>query len=186
MNLPESKEDKRERLFPQVLKYYEEGKSIYFIEKMLKTDYRTINRWIAQYERSKQEPRIEVAYIQDISRKLNLHTQKQLKYFDEVMRLHYEKNYSAGAISKIIPVEEHTISRWISIFAEKFKELTMQKEQETQKYTNMSGAEVADKIAELEEKLRLAELKATAYDRMIDIAEAKFNIPIRKKVGTKQ
>lgn len=42
------------------------------------------------------------------------------------------------------------------------------------------------RIVELEEKLRKAELARDAYDEMINVAEAKFNIPIRKKAGAKQ
>lgn len=38
----------------------------------------------------------------------------------------------------------------------------------------------AQKEAELEK------LRAKAYDKMIDLAEEHFNIPIRKKSGTKQ
>jgi len=42
------------------------------------------------------------------------------------------------------------------------------------------------RIAELEAKLRKAELARDAYDEMINVAEAKFNIPIRKKAGAKR
>lgn len=38
----------------------------------------------------------------------------------------------------------------------------------------------AQKEAELEK------LRAKAYDKMINLAEERFNIPIRKKSGTKQ
>ena len=31
-----------------------------------------------------------------------------------------------------------------------------------------------------------AEIKAEAYDELINVAEAKFRIPIRKKAGAKQ
>ena len=50
-----------------------------------------------------------------------------------------------------------------------------------------------DQIKELKEELKKAQkeaemqkLRATAYDKMIDLAEETFNIPIRKKSGTKQ
>ena len=50
-----------------------------------------------------------------------------------------------------------------------------------------------DQIRELKERLRQAEkraemeeLRAKAYSKMIDVAEETFNIPIRKKSGTKQ
>lgn len=42
------------------------------------------------------------------------------------------------------------------------------------------------KVAELEKQLKYEKMKAEAYDTMIDIAEKKFSIPIRKKPGAKQ
>lgn len=41
------------------------------------------------------------------------------------------------------------------------------------------------RVIELEEQLRDAELKATAYSTMVDIAEEVFKVPIRKKFSTK-
>lgn len=41
------------------------------------------------------------------------------------------------------------------------------------------------RIAELENQLKDAELKAIAFSTMVDIAEKEFNIPIRKKYNTK-
>lgn len=42
------------------------------------------------------------------------------------------------------------------------------------------------KIKELEALLKKESIRADFYDEMINVAEAKFNIPIRKKAGTKQ
>ena len=41
------------------------------------------------------------------------------------------------------------------------------------------------RIAEVEKPLKDAEMKAIAWATMIDIAEKKFNIPIKKKFKTK-
>ena len=41
-------------------------------------------------------------------------------------------------------------------------------------------------LRELEKALEYEKLKSLAYNTMIDIAEKEFNIPIRKKPGTKQ
>jgi transposase-like protein len=41
------------------------------------------------------------------------------------------------------------------------------------------------RIAELENQLKEAEMKAIAFSTMVDIAEKEFNIPIRKKYNTK-
>lgn len=38
----------------------------------------------------------------------------------------------------------------------------------------------------LKEALELEKLRSRAFDTMIDVAEKSFNIPIRKKAGTKQ
>jgi hypothetical protein len=42
------------------------------------------------------------------------------------------------------------------------------------------------KLAEYESKLNLAQLKITALETMIEVAEKKYEIDIRKNVGTKQ
>lgn len=41
------------------------------------------------------------------------------------------------------------------------------------------------RIAELESKLKDAEMKSIAFSTMVDIAEKEFNVPIRKKFNTK-
>ena len=45
--------------------------------------------------------------------------------------------------------------------------------------------ELKEKIKQLEQKLKEAELKALAYSTMIEVAEEKFKIPIKKKSNTK-
>ena len=42
------------------------------------------------------------------------------------------------------------------------------------------------RVEELEAQLLKAEIKAEFYDEMINVAEAKFKIPIRKKAGAKR
>ena len=46
--------------------------------------------------------------------------------------------------------------------------------------------ELKKRVKELEKQLLEAEIKAEAYDELINVAEAKFRIPIRKKTGAKQ
>lgn len=46
--------------------------------------------------------------------------------------------------------------------------------------------DLSARVKELEEALKLAELKSEAYSKMIDIAEEKFSLKIRKKLSTKQ
>ena len=46
--------------------------------------------------------------------------------------------------------------------------------------------DLSARVKELEEALRLAEIKSEAYSKMIDLAEEKFSLKIRKKLSTKQ
>lgn len=122
------------------------------------------------------------------------HTEKQLKYFDEVIRMHYELGYGEDRISNILPVGHSTVNRWIAIFAKNNGNIANimgkkgNKEQSSQSVEPkaVTKEELAERIAELERKLRMAELRADVYDEMINVAESKFNINIRKKAGAKQ
>ena len=121
-----------------------------------------------------------------------LHTEKQQKYFKEVIRLHYEEGYGENRIVRIIPIGHTTAARWIAIFArEKGKIKGMTDMAKTQEATSVQTdgndvKELQKKIKELEAQLLAAEVKAEVYDRMIEIAESRFGIPIRKKPGAKQ
>ena len=46
--------------------------------------------------------------------------------------------------------------------------------------------ELKAQLKKKEKELELEKLRSHAYDKMIDVAEEMFNIPIRKKAGTKQ
>ena len=121
-----------------------------------------------------------------------LHTAKQLKYFDEVIRLHYEEGYGEDRIEQVLPVSHSTASRWIAIFAKEKGKISgtndMRKPQAntSSQVTNDEVAKLQERVKELEAQLLRAEIKAEAYDEMINVAEAKFRIPIRKKAGAKQ
>ena len=121
-----------------------------------------------------------------------LHTAKQLQYFDEVIRLHYEEGYGEDRISQLLPIGHTTASRWIAIFAKEKGKISgandMRKPQETASSSQEKDeiAKLQARVKELEAQLLRAEIKAEAYDEMINVAEAKFRIPIRKKAGAKQ
>lgn len=121
-----------------------------------------------------------------------LHTEKQCKYFNEVIRLHYEEGYGEDRIAKIIPIGHSTVSRWIAIFAKEKGRVTMAKDSYKVQVASKERQQDADivelkkRVKELEKQLLEAEIKAEAYDELINVAEAKFRIPIRKKAGAKQ
>ena len=124
---------------------------------------------------------------------MQLKTKKQKQYFDEVIRLHYEHGYGEDRISRILPIGHSTVSRWIGIFAadKKEKPVKMRKSKSPVKLPS-SSPEVKDvkilqlEVARLQGQLRDAQLRADAYEEMINVAENKFNIAIRKKAGAKR
>ena len=50
---------------------------------------------------------------------------------------------------------------------------------------SLTSGELQAKIDQLEKQLEDEQLRSEAYQRIIDIAEKEFNIPIRKKLNTK-
>lgn len=121
-----------------------------------------------------------------------LQTEKQKLYFSEVIRLHYEEGLGCERISRLLPVGHTTAARWISIYEKEKGKISGMKKHVTSQAgePEQSPSELIHKLQEenkaLKAELQKAEIKAAVYDKMIDLAEARFNIPIRKKPGAKQ
>ena len=86
---------------------------------------------------------------------------------------------------------EATFFSWLASHISEAQSLSLQENTVTP--SDMANKSKDDQIRELKERLRQAEkraemeeLRAKAYSKMIDVAEETFNIPIRKKSGTKQ
>ena len=116
----------------------------------------------------------------------------QARYLSEILDLR-KQGYSIPAISAKLPVSKSAIQRWIVNFAPEYRILTLEqmarkyKEQPTQSVSESDEIKALKaEIKRLQQQLEFAEIKAEVYDKMIDIAEATFRIPIRKKSGTKQ
>lgn len=63
-----------------------------------------------------------------------LHTEKELKYFKEVIRLHYEEGYGERRIEKILPIGHTTASRWICTRKRNFNRCRKHGKNETNPY----------------------------------------------------
>lgn len=116
------------------------------------------------------------------------------KYLSKVVELRSE-GMGYGRISKIIPVPEETIRRWCAKFAPITQQVhsTMKKSSQTKVCETNQHQALPDDILSLQAELKRlraqlvdAEIKAEAYDELINVAEAKFGIRIRKKAGAKQ
>ena len=51
---------------------------------------------------------------------------------------------------------------------------------------NVKNIELKKRLAAMEQELHEAKMAAAAYNKMIDIAERLYKIPVRKKSGPKQ
>ena len=126
-------------------------------------------------------------------------TPKQRQYLSTVLELYWQKGMSSEKISRYLGLGHTTVWRWISIFAGENPQTIpdMSKETSTQLPQNIAASNCADakspeiqalerEIARLQAELERAEIKAELYNKMIDLAEEKLNIPVRKKYGAKQ
>lgn len=119
------------------------------------------------------------------------------QYYDTVIDLRYNQNMTVRGIAKILPLSKTTVMRWIANFAEDNPQVAApyrMKKKKTQPTPSMPAEQIpASDVQALQEELKRlraellnAEIKAEAYDELINVAEAKFGIQIRKKVGAKQ
>ena len=83
----------------------------------------------------------------------------------------------------------NSVYTWIGKYVSHEKSLSLEEQTEE----DMTKKSKDDQIRELKAQLKqarkeaeLEKLRAHAYDTMINLAEETFNIPIRKKSGTKQ
>ena len=113
------------------------------------------------------------------------------QYLDKALELR-RQGYSCEKIGKIFSLGHDTVRKWCVKFApELVGNLSMrQKDNVTppmpEKQTDSDTVALRQRIKELEAQLKKESIRADFYDEMINVAEAKFNIPIRKKAGTKQ
>lgn len=119
--------------------------------------------------------------------------EKRNKYYDEVIRLYTQDGLGRTKISRIIPVGETTISRWIRNFAsENQVKVIMKRRTFIHSGTPIADAENTEikdlqaEIARLKKELTHESLRAAAFNELINVAEKQFNISIRKKAGAKQ
>ena len=126
-------------------------------------------------------------------------TKKRDLYYDRVIDLYLQTGYGRKRLSKLIPeVGQKTIMRWIANFVAENPPAASMKRAKPARTVPIQAPEVQSEklptdVQELQAELKRlraqltkAEIKAEAYDELINVAEAKFNIQIRKKAGAKQ
>lgn len=113
----------------------------------------------------------------------------------------HKQGYSYRQIGEKLGVSPATVWNWVSKFATETQSVMKKKpsvpskrlagatapESSVMSSTVPKGSETdAQKIACLERELQEARMLSDIYNEIINVAEEKFNIRIRKKAGTKQ
>ncbi|PKP35372.1 MAG: hypothetical protein CVT98_10205 [Bacteroidetes bacterium HGW-Bacteroidetes-15] len=112
-------------------------------------------------------------------------SQHDLVFKQKVAREYMNGDCSYQQLSVQYGVGRPTICRWVKRF---YSELSVSEPTSTEMTdTEKKELEALQRQnAELKKKLEYADLKAIAFETMIDIAEKQFGIAIKKKPGTKQ
>ena len=116
--------------------------------------------------------------------------------FTDEDRMSIVSDYIQGLMSSKEIVQKYGLSSrqvllsWVDKFAKDEDLVSLPAKQTSDDMANLS---LEDRLKELEAEnkrlqraLELEKLRSKAYNTMIDVAEQTFNIPVRKKSGTKQ
>lgn len=149
-----------------VLKDFEEGLSKKEICHKYGMCFQTLNDWLKKYD-SEQYRR---------TKKKCFPMQKRI----EIVRLVLEGKLSKTEACSIYQINRKTLNQWLLAYNRRDKELIEPNSQ-------IMVSSIQDlSVKQLSQQLAEARLKIKALETMIDIAEAQFKIPIRKKPGAKQ
>ena len=126
------------------------------------------------------------------------YSSKREQFYDKAMQLYFEEGMCGTHICKVLPISRTILYRWIAIFAEENPQVASMKRAKAVKKAPAQSPEIQQEdlprdvqelqaeLKKLRAQLNKAEIKAEAYDELINVAEAKFNIQIRKKAGAKR
>lgn len=120
---------------------------------------------------------------------MKLHTNLQRKYYQQVIDIYQQTGYSSYKIEKLklVPVSRRQMWTWILNFEAENGKGTPKRIMESQKSKENEEREaLQERIADLEEQLRIEKLRNRLNEKIIDIAEQRWHLEIRKKAGAKQ
>lgn len=98
---------------------------------------------------------------------------------------------SEGLNAKEVAFQYHLSSaqllyQWVGHYIEDTQVMRKTKDFTDEEFKAMTPQEQFQELKRLKKALELEKIRSEAYNHMIDLAEQQFNIPIRKKSGTKQ
>ena len=80
----------------------------------------------------------------------------------------------------------HVLYQWVGRYIEETQIMRQSHDGADDEFKAMSPQEQLQELKRLRKALELEKIRSQAYKHMIEVAERQFNIPIRKKSGTKQ
>lgn len=121
-------------------------------------------------------------------------SEKRDKYYGVVTEMYFKEGATITAISRKISTPRSTIWDWICNFAaENCIEMASKKYSRKSAGSPANGSVAGDgeealyeEIRCLREELKRERLRADLNEEIINVAEQKFNIQIRKKAGAKR
>ena len=125
----------------------------------------------------------------------------EMQIYGEEFKRKVCEEYLCGGVTKVFLLKKYNIryrsavQKWMQMFGYKdiyeknrYLGLSTAPELAQNKFTKVEAQDVSTlekRVKELEIQLEDEQLRSEAYQRIIDIAEKEFNIPIRKKPNTK-
>lgn len=119
------------------------------------------------------------------------HCTESRSRFSNEDRLEVVRQFMAGELSVDQIVERHQLSSpqvfygWVGRCIEETLQLPKNEDRAGPAPTG-DALDQSQEIERLRKALELEKLRSAGYRRMIELAEKQFNIPIRKKSGTKR
>jgi len=120
---------------------------------------------------------------------MKIHTNFQKQYYHQVIDIYQKTGYTPYKIEKLqlVPVSRRHMQEWIANFEAENGKGSPKRIMEAKKAKEQEELEALKaQIADLEEQLRIEKLRNRLNEKIIDIAEQRWHIDIRKKAGTKQ
>src|SRR5262245_15461333 len=114
--------------------------------------------------------------------------QYELSFMHKVVADYMAGNESMTQVALRYQITKHQVVYWYSLFSSELRNTTLEYPIKTTLVTEQEKKEfeaLKKQNEDLREKLELANLKAFAFQTMVEVAEEQFNIEIQKKPGTK-
>nr|WP_297655726.1 hypothetical protein [uncultured Prevotella sp.] len=104
-----------------------------------------------------------------------------------IARSYYQYHVSVREIMEKMSISKTSVYRILGNFAASNPQIVEEmKQSASPEDLSQENVELKKRLAAMEKELHDAKMAAAAYNKMIDIAERLYKIPVRKKSGPKQ